>query len=1082
MSDLRQWLDSLGLGEYAEAFAENAVDSRTLHALTEDDLKELGLKLGHRRILQRAIAALNGETPVQSGHDDAKWKGTPHSTPAERRQLTVMFCDLVGSVELAQRMDIEDYRDLLARFRAVAVSAVERFDGFIARHQGDGLLVYFGFPQARENDAKRAVKTGLEILHAVKTLDHPHAETPRVRIGIATGPAIVGDLLDTGGTPEFAALGATPNLAARLQGEAKPDSVLVSAMTKRLVEGDFALEPTAALELKGIAEPIVAYRVLRENESPAYTRTTDPGTLSSLVGREAELALLLDRWAKAKQGSGQAVLVSAEPGVGKSRLVRELENRLARGGTTPIALHCSPYHTGSTLHPLVDAIQHALAARHERSGASGIDELVAWLDELDIDVASVARVIAPLLSLSVPDVTPAPVLTGDEYRSRTLNAFTAIINAHTARAPVLLIAEDLQWADATTLELLERIIDQGRDQPLLAVLTFRPEFASAWTRQSHVTTLSLNHLTRSESRDFVAQLGPAMAMSEETVEKIVERTDGIPLFIEELARSLVETGESAAAIPETLRDALTARLDRLGRAKEIAQLASVIGRQFSRGLLAALFEGSESQLDKGINALLASGLVSQHRTVAGERYEFKHALVRDTAYESLLKRRLQTLHARLMEHLECASEDQTEPPLELLAHHARAARAWRKALDYSHQAGTRAASRGANREALALFDEAVDAVTHLPPSDELSRELIAVRRELRTPLHALGHTERLEVELQAAVSAAEALGDRYEVTILRTYLSNLYRHRGAVKDALSAAQQAHAIARELEDRTLVICSAYDLAHAEYVVGRLHHCIEGCTRGLALIDPDEAGAGFGRPAPASVMFRVLRAEALADLGELSTAKEQALETVALADSLEHQMGRIAARWAISVTDYWQGELASAAESLEAMLDIVRRERIRLWLLHPGWKLVELFVRRGRGEEAIALSHEAIETNRALGYDLLTGRLLAARGFALSKLGRQDEAENQVREGVRLASGRDAVGEAWCGWIAGQVIADPDEASRQVQRAFAMATRLEMRPLAALCSMEIARRSIGVANETVVSELRGLGMTGWAELPG
>lgn len=493
MANIRQWLDSLGLGQYGDAFEENAIEPQHLPDLDHELLKAIGVEaVGHRMTLLKAAAQIQGE--LDSTRSSTSGATTPSSQPtvtaeAERRQLTVMFCDLVGSVELGERMDVEDYRDLLTRFRTAVVGAVERYDGFVARHQGDGLLVYFGYPQAHENDAERSVRAALKLVGAVVALEHPYDAETKVRVGIATGPAVVGDVLATGASErsELAALGATPNLAARLQGEAVPNSVVISETTQRLVKGTFTTESLSELALKGISAPTIAFRVTGESSAHPHLENPGSGQFTPLVGREVELALLLDRWKKVSSSGGQVVLIAAAPGVGKSRLVAELVARLRAQALTCVTLYCSPYHADAPFHPVVEALRRTLALSPDTDPVSALERLETRLDGLRLPTATHVPLLASLLAIPAGVRYPALEIPDEERRKRTLHALGDLLGAHSERNPVLLLAEDLHWIDPTTEELLGQLVEQVRDRPILCLFTFRPEYSPPWGPDAHST-------------------------------------------------------------------------------------------------------------------------------------------------------------------------------------------------------------------------------------------------------------------------------------------------------------------------------------------------------------------------------------------------------------------------------------------------------------------------------------------------------------------------------------------------------------------------------------------------------------------
>ena len=696
MGNLRQWLTSLGLGQYAETFESNDIDWTLLPELDQETLKDIGVSsAGHRLRILKAARSLDDSPEDHHPPQEAAAFSSQTTAEAERRQLTVMFCDLVGSVELGERMDVEDYRDLLARFRGAVVGAVVRYEGFVARHQGDGLLVYFGYPLAHEDEAERAVRAGLDIVQAVESLEHPYEATTAVRVGVATGPTVVGDLLETGGSNELAALGQTPNLAVRLQGEAGSNELIISETTHRLAARRFETKETGSLSLKGFQDPIVAYRVEGESGARSRWEETSLEHFSPLVGRGGELALLEDRWTQAKDGSGQVVLISAEPGVGKSRLVQEFRRRLGEESHTPLALYCTPYHTSSALHPVNDVLRRRLGLGADRGPLECLDALEHWVGELGLAPEYHLPILGPLLAVEIEPRYPALDLSGDERRRRTLDALAAVIESLCASQPVLVIGEDLHWLDPTTQQWLGQLVEIGRTQRLLMLLTFRPEYEAPWRGEPHLTEIRLNHLTHGECRSFVGHLSGNGGFSEAIISRIVERTDGVPLYLEELSRAAL-AADDPEAIPETLRDALTGRLDCLGPAKPVAQAAAALGREFPGDLVPAVSGLPAESVNAALNTLVESGLVHSIRSTAAGDYQFKHALVRDAAYESLLRAPRQSIHKRAAEAL-AASEGQV--PTEIIAYHFEQAGIFDRAELQWEQAGLEALDRGADEEA-----------------------------------------------------------------------------------------------------------------------------------------------------------------------------------------------------------------------------------------------------------------------------------------------------------------------------------------------------------------------------------------------
>jgi class 3 adenylate cyclase len=595
--DLRSWLQRIGLEQLAETFAANDIDLDVLPELTDEDLRELGLSLGHRRRLLRAIAELSGERPPPTA--EPVTSSGDRGREAERRQLTVLFCDLVGSTELSGRHDPEDLRELLRRYHDAMTEVVVRHGGYVANYLGDGVLAYFGWPRAEEDEAAQAVRAGLAAVAAAKEL------ALHVHVGIASGTVVVGDLEAAGRRQAGAIAGETPNLAARLEALAGADQVVIGGLTRQLVGAAFVLDDLGPQELKGIAEPVRVWQVLAERsvESRFDARA---GRLTRFVGREHEVALLLDRFERAAAGEGQAVLLSGEAGIGKSRIIRQLHERLSRIPYTRLRFQCSPSHTESALYPVIRHLEYAAGFQPGDEPGTRLDKLEALLRQAVEDVAESAALLAPLLSLPAERYGTIE-LTAEQRSKRILKALIDQLLGLAAKNPVLYILEDAHWLDPTMRELVTRTLGRIADVRVLIVITHRPEFQSDWARHPQVTALTLSRLSRGQGTEVVRAAG-GEALPEEIVARILRRADGVPLYIEELTRSVVETETVGGDdIPETLQASLLARLDRLGAdAKELAQLAAVIGREFGGALLGAVSGKPKDQIDRSLQRLVAS--------------------------------------------------------------------------------------------------------------------------------------------------------------------------------------------------------------------------------------------------------------------------------------------------------------------------------------------------------------------------------------------------------------------------------------------------------------------------------------------
>jgi class 3 adenylate cyclase/predicted ATPase len=767
--DIADWLRGLGLEKYAPAFDENAINWDVLSELTTDDLKEIGVAaVGDRRRLLAAIAAL-GEGPLPTAPAPER---SFAPAEAERRQLTVMFCDLVGSTALSVRFDPEELREEIRAYQNTVSAVVARYDGFVAKYMGDGVLAYFGYPRAHEDDAERAVRAGLEIEVAVTGLETRGMEPLAVRIGIATGLVVVGDLIGEGSAQEQAVVGETPNLAARLQALAEPGQILLAGATRRLFGDLFRLRNLGRQAVKGFAEPVEAFVV----EGLAVTESRFEAArrgLTNLVGRVAESALLRDRLREAWAGTGQIVLLSGEAGIGKSRLAAQLAAEVASEPHTRLRYQCSPYHRDSVLHPFVVALGRAARLAPEDSAEAQLDRLEAILAPSRI--AETAPLFASLLSIPTGDRYPPLALGAAQQRRLTLAALLDQLEALARQKPVLMLFEDVHWADATSLEVLDLTVERIRALPVLVLITFRPEYEAPWTGLSHVTSIALDRLAPAEV-ETLAEHVAGRPLPPEVTAQIIAKTDGVPLFVEELTKAVLEGGLLVAgpqgwrldgplppfAIPATLQDSLAARLDRLAPVKEVAQIGAAIGREFSYPLLRVVAGRNEPALRAALLQLEEAELLFRSGTPPNARYTFKHALVQDTAYETLLRSRRQILHRRIADSLreQFAAVAAAEP--ELVAHHLTQAGLDEPAIEWWGKAGDQALRRSAFNEAAAHFGKATELADKLATAPSAAPGIS--RLHLQTSLgNALMWAKGLAAaETRAAFARARELASREE--------------------------------------------------------------------------------------------------------------------------------------------------------------------------------------------------------------------------------------------------------------------------------------------------------------------------------
>ena len=751
--DVADWLRRLDLEQYARAFAANDINGEVLPELTADDLIGLGIvSIGHRRKLLAAIAALRERPPTPA---------VATSAAAERRQLTVMFCDLVGSTPLSTRYDPEDLREIIGAYHRCVAETADRFAGFVAKFMGDGVLVYFGYPEAHEDDAERAVRAGLAVIDAVGSLATP--EPLNVRLGIASGLVVVGDLIGAGAAQERGVVGETPNLAARLQALAGPGTLVVAGSTRRQIGGLFEIEDLGAQPLAGFAEPQRAWRVV--GDSGVVSRFEALRSQATpLVGRDEELDLLLRRWQQAKCGEGRVVLLSGEPGIGKSRMTVALSQHIK--GDPHIRLHyfCSPHHQDSALYPYIAHLERAAGfGRHDT-----VEEKLGKLRELLARGARDDDEIALLTELSsLPSLAANLNLSPQRKREMIFEAELHQLEALARHRSVLMVFEDAHWIDPTTRELLDLTIDRVARLSVLLVVTFRPEFQHTWSGQPHVTVMALNRLGGREGAALVERLVGNAGLGRETVEEIVERTDGVPLFIEELTKAVLESSDGSAmlaaspapelGIPVTLHASLIARLDRLGPlAREIGQMGSVLGREFGYDLIDAVAQLPSVEVRAGLDRLAEAGLVFCRGTPPRSSYQFKHALVQDAAYGTLLRTRRQELHARVASALEQHFADLVDRQPELLAHHLTAAGNTERAVDQWLKAGRHAAGRLAYLEAIVLFERGLGLLHSLPESPGRNESEI----ELQLALGLCLHTAKGAAEAKRTYTRAHELAEK----------------------------------------------------------------------------------------------------------------------------------------------------------------------------------------------------------------------------------------------------------------------------------------------------------------------------------
>ncbi len=830
------------------------------------------------RFCGKCAAPLGGETPCpQCGtanpagqkfcdgcaHPLAA-KDTPPEEPAtpeaERRQLTVMFCDLVGSTELSERLDPEDLGDVIRLYREVCAEVVGRYDQEIARYLGDGLLVYFGYPRAHEDDSVRGVRAGLEILAELPRLNaEVHQRIPalsdhsiEVRIGIHTGLVVAGDLGAGSAREEDAIVGETPNLAARLQGIAEPNTAVISDATRRLVRGVFVLDELGSHSLKGIAAPVPVFRVLRASGVQSRLELAGPAGLTPLVGREQEVALLLDRWEQVNEGHGQVVLLSGEAGMGKSRLVQVLHERLADERHSWLEVRGSAYHQNSAFHLVIELLEQALLLSREDSAEEKVAKLEGALGRAGFPLSEVMPLFAALLSVPLPERYPPLLLSPEAQRQRTLEALVAWLFTLTQAQPMVLVVEDLHWIDPSTLKLFGMLLEQVPTGPLLLLLTFRPNFEPPWPSRSYMVHLTLHPLTRKQSEAMIEQIAGGKALPAMVFEQVVSKTDGLPLFVEELTKTVLESNllrESdqryertdalpELAIPSTLQDSLMARLDRLGPAKEVAQLAAVLGREFPHELLEAVSPLETGSLEQALRELARAGLLYARGVPPRATYTFKHALIQDTAYESLLKSFRQRLHARVAQALEKEFPQRAATEPELVAHHYDRAGRVEEALPYYQRAGDEEQARSANVEAIAHLERGVELTRLLPEGIERHERELGLQLTLAAARWAAAGPASDDTgrAWERARVLCEAAGSPSQLAAALRGLATFYWNRSELDTAIELAEQLLALARKTGDDRDLLGGYTVRGLAKHWQGRFRECLEDLDTALEVYDP------------------------------------------------------------------------------------------------------------------------------------------------------------------------------------------------------------------------------------------------------
>jgi class 3 adenylate cyclase/predicted ATPase len=984
--DISAWLRGLGLECYEQAFRENAIDEATLPKLTAEDVRDLGVTaVGHRRILLGAIAALRTET----FHDTAQHAVEPDrprgkAPEAERRQLTVMFVDLVGSTALSARLDPEELRDIIGAYHRRCAEVITQSGGFVAKYLGDGVLAYFGYPRAHEEDAEQAVRAGLALIDSVPKFDAGRATSLQVRVGIATGVVVVGDLLGEGAAQEQAVIGETPNLAARLQGLAKPNTVVIADNTRRMLGGLFDYRDLGTLPVAGIDYPVHVWRVLGASLIGSRFEALRAAS-TPLVGREEEIALLMRRWERAKTGDGSVVLIVGEPGIGKSRIGQTLLEQLGKELHTRLRFFCSPHHQHSALYPSITQLEQAAGFRREDTAETRLDKLVAVLALANKELSEAVPLLADLLSIPTGERYPPLNLTPQKRKEKTLHVQVAQVEGLAARQPLLMLWEDIHWSDPTTLESLDLLIDRAATLRVLMILTFRPEFTPPWVGRPHVTLLSLNRLPPRHRAEMIAHVTRGKSLPTEIADQIIERTDGVPLFIEELTKSVVESGSMTdagdhyavtgpvvpLAIPTTLQASLLARLDRLAPTRDVVQIAATLGRQFSHELISAVAEMSRARLEAALEQLIRAELVFRRGMPPDATYTFKHALVQDAAYSTLLRPRRQQLHGRIATTLERQFPEIAAAQPELMARHCAMAGVVEKAIEYWDKAGRLAVQRSMMAEASAHFGKALELLAGLPNSLQRQSSELSLQLALAGALAAAKGWASPQAG-EAYARARELCRETPEGAQLAIAWAGAYsflQNRAAIRAAHQLADELLVLSEHRNDRDAKLIAHRSVGVSLLFRADFSRALHHLRQALTFYNQAEHRPPALTPHDMRVNSESFIAWTLLLLGQADQALAQSRRALAWARELSHPYTLAFALHVNCVFHQLRGDGAILAERAEELVTLATEHGFPHFVgtgtCFRGWAMLAL---GGSIEEAISRMRWGLTTKRATGAEI------------------------------------------------------------------------------------------------------------------
>lgn len=1021
-TDLSEWLARLGLDQYSQTFAANHIEYSVLPDLTDGDLEKLGVSLGHRKKLLRAIDALRAESQAEVSHISPVATSPAQHRGAEFRQITVMFCDLVGSTQLSEKLEPEDLQKLIDAYRRECSTAIRRYGGEVARYLGDGVMAFFGWPVAYEDNAIRAIHASLEIVSEVIKISGP--VTLACRIGVCSGPVIVGEIGNSTNSWSMDAVGETPNIAARLQTLAAANTVLISESTRRLVSAAFVLQDLGPQTLKGVTEPVHVYRVAAAKSSASRFEAAHVGSLTPLVGRSSELSLLLDRWKKVQEGEGQVLVLSGIPGVGKSRLLHELKSYIEQEPHLLLHHQCSPYHSQSAFFPVIEQIEQAARLTARDTDADKIAKLHAYLPHLPNNSREPLSLIANLLSIAIENRFKLSALTPQQIKSRTISTLVDILLAFSLQHPTVCIFEDAHWLDPSTLELLELIISRIEHARVLLIVSCRPEFRPAWIAHANITIHSLTRLSQTEVKTMIRDLLKGDSMPQELVDQIAEKADGIPLFIEELTSSTLSAPlrtQGAARrsaqpallkVPETLSDALMERLDRVAPSRRLAQVAAVIGREFSFDLLSAVSRIDEGEMQSALLLLEQADIIYRVGISPLVRFAFKHVLLRDAIYDSLLKSRRQQIHADIAAILERDFKEMAENQPELLAYHYQQAGNHELAIGCWFKSGQRAAAHSANIEAIANLRQALQLLNALPETPERTKQEIDIQLALGIPLIAVkGYASP---ETREAFSRARILCRRIG-TIPEYFqaLFGLWGHSwmgGQNVEAMRMADEFLSRSQELSDPVPLMVGHRVMGSTLLTVGDFQSSRNHFEETIRLSAGKEKQPLYNlymvEPQAASLL---LLSWDLWFLGYPDQSLARVSEALALAKDLHHPYTVAFAFYMTSVVHLLRGEAARALESAENSLEISQEQRFSLYVTLSRISRGRAFGGLGRFGEARAEISKGIDDARRNGIGFMLPMMDSWLADVYARMGENERGLSIVERA--LANIGDVTGRSW-----------------------------------------------------------------------